>query len=289
MTIGKNFVADLPLRRAGQQLARWRAEAGLTGIEAGQLVGFSQTKLSKLENAVQVIDPDDVIALGIAYRVPADERNRVARLARSSVHHRSLEEPAHGPVGADLLRARRREYFDWEAQARSLRSYHLDTMPSVLATAEYAAAAALGSGAHTSGVIAREQAEARARQARSTLHRVHVHVVLDEAALRLLMGGRRVLRDQLLHLIELTYLPTVTVRVIPFRAAAAPATTSFELLRFAEPRFPDLVYLEGLSGAQVLDGQKETEFYRRLFSSMWSDALPPAKSVELIAARAGEL
>lgn len=285
----RDFQADLPLRRAGRELARWRAEAGLTGVEAGQLVGFSQTKLSKLENAVQAIDPDDVIALGIAYRVPADERNRVARLARSSVHHRSLEEPAHGPVGADLRRARRREYFDWEAQARTLCSYRLDSMPSVLATAEYAAAAALGTREHTSGVIAREQAEARARQAWSTLHRVQVLVVLDEAALRLLMGGRRVLRDQLLHLIELTYLPTVTVRVIPFTAAAAPATTSFELLGFAEPRFPDLVYLEGLADVLVLDGQQETEFYRRLFRSLWDAALTPAKSVELIAERAGEL
>jgi transcriptional regulator with XRE-family HTH domain len=285
VTVGANFRADMRLRRVARHLARWRAEAELTGVEVGRMVGFSQTKLSKLENAVQPISPADVMALALVYKVPADERDRVFRLAARS---RYTDPPE--PPGRDRLREGRQEYAELEARARSLRSYRSDQVPGLLQTGEYATAAAMGGHQHHSRVIAREQAERRAAQAAVLTRRgsLRVHAILDEAVLRRQVGGPRVMREQLLHLVELAELPTITIQVVPFEAGAHAASgASFDLLSFAQAHYPDLVYLEGLADTIYLETPEETDPYGHRFADARDRALGPRATVEKIAEHAG--
>jgi hypothetical protein len=59
--------------------------------------------------------------------------------------------------------------------------------------------------------------------------------VLDEAALRRPIGGRTVLRAQIVHLLEVSELPNVTLQVMPYSSGGhAAAGGPFTILRFAE-------------------------------------------------------
>jgi Domain of unknown function (DUF5753) len=72
--------------------------------------------------------------------------------------------------------------------------------------------------------------------------------VIDEAALRRPVGGRSVMRGRLRHLTQIAELPRVTIQVVPFGSGAhAAASSSFSILRFAEPELPDVVYIELLT------------------------------------------
>ena len=63
--------------------------------------------------------------------------------------------------------------------------------------------------------------------------------VVDEAALRRVVGDRQLMREQLEHLVEQSQLPHVTVQVLPFDMGAhpgSPGTTRFSSSR--TPRTP---------------------------------------------------
>jgi hypothetical protein len=99
--------------------------------------------------------------------------------------------------------------------------------------------------------------------------------ILDEAALRRIIGSRAVMHAQVQALIQRAAQANVTVQVIPFEAGAHPAINStFEILHFEEAA-PDVVYVEGLLGQHYLEGPKELARYRRVFDQLRAHALGP--------------
>ncbi|MGK5643380.1 Scr1 family TA system antitoxin-like transcriptional regulator, partial [Streptomyces sp. URMC 126] len=57
--------------------------------------------------------------------------------------------------------------------------------------------------------------------------------VLDESALRRVVGNRHIMREQLEYLVELSRLPHVTVQVMPFRMGAHPGVNGqYAILEF---------------------------------------------------------
>lgn len=62
-------------------LRRLREEANLSGLAAGKAAGFSQAKVSRIENGVNVPTPKDVATLAEVYGAPAEVRQRLAQLA----------------------------------------------------------------------------------------------------------------------------------------------------------------------------------------------------------------
>jgi hypothetical protein len=102
-----------------------------------------------------------------------------------------------------------------------------------------------------------------------------VHAVIHESALHMRFGGTRVVREQLLHLVELARLPNVTVQIYPFSAQAHPALSG----NFVHlvPDVPELstVLLELPIGLTYLgDGPSLTQ-YSGLFQHLSENALAP--------------
>jgi hypothetical protein len=113
--------------------------------------------------------------------------------------------------------------------------------------------------------------------------------ILDEAALRRRYGSARVMREQLEHLVALGELPTVTLQVLRFDAAASAATGPFTVLRFAEPDLPDIVYIEQLTSAVYLDKQTDVVHYRAAMDRIAGAAACPAESAALLTRLAASL
>jgi hypothetical protein len=107
--------------------------------------------------------------------------------------------------------------------------------------------------------------------------------VMDEAALRRPLGGRKVMRAQLSHLQEVAGLPSVTLQVMPFRRGGhAGAGGSFTVLRFGEPDLPDVVYLEQLTSALYLDRRSHVDHYMEVMNRLSADALTPSESASFL-------
>ncbi|MGH3802534.1 MAG: helix-turn-helix domain-containing protein, partial [Pseudonocardiaceae bacterium] len=74
---GRQFGGD-ELSRTLRQL---REAANLSGLAAGKAAGFSQAKVSRIENGVNVPTPKDVATLAEVYGASAENRQRLAQLA----------------------------------------------------------------------------------------------------------------------------------------------------------------------------------------------------------------
>ncbi len=132
-----------------------------------------------------------------------------------------------------------------------------------------------------------------ARMARhAVLHRKPaplITFVLEKIALTRPIGGPKVLRDNLLHILDIARLRNVEIQVMPEALEShAGLSGSFVLLE-TERREAQLVYVEGLSGRYFLSEQPELGDAFARYSSLRAQALPPAESARWIEQVAREL
>jgi transcriptional regulator with XRE-family HTH domain len=112
-------------------------------------------------------------------------------------------------------------YMGLEAAAESLTVYSPDAIPGLLQTADYARVLTQGvyPGASQEEIDKRVQLRLR-RQALITRRRqpARLNVVLGEAALRRIVGSRRIMSAVCKHLADISTLPNVSLRILPFAA-----------------------------------------------------------------------
>ncbi|RDI31861.1 helix-turn-helix domain-containing protein [Lentzea flaviverrucosa] len=271
----KDFQATALERAVGPKLADWREERGLSLVEAGRLVGFSSAKLSMMENAIQPSPTVDVMALGYVYRVPTPEWQFVMSQAQHAADLRMFQQPLAAifdPTDDFPLLI---------ADATRLRTFTTDTVPTIFQLADYTAA------------ITRRNDPAKAAQ----LLRVRktwttrsggddplaVEAVFPEAVLRQLVGGRRVLKAQLLHLMEVSELPEVSLRVVAHSAGGYPAMSCpFTWLSFPHRQHNDVVYTETFLRSEYMETRAQVEQTAERFSALRTIALDENQSMELI-------
>ncbi|ANZ39169.1 hypothetical protein BBK82_26945 [Lentzea guizhouensis] len=273
----KDFRATTLERAIGRQLAGWRDERQLSLTEAGQRVGFSSAKLSMMENAVQPSAVLDIMALGYVYQVPAEEWQAVVRQAQCAEQARALDNAVLFDPAADFA--------NLVFEATVLRTFTTDLVPALFQLADYAKLV-LDDTRFPAQAAVREAWEGRVGGRDPLL----VHAVCSEAALRPVVGGPRVMKAQLLHLMEISELDTVSLRVVPFTAGAHPAMgTPFTLLSFAHRQHDDVAYFETFVRGEYVEGAGETEGCARRFAGVGELALGEGESLELIAEAAAEL
>ncbi|KAA2261933.1 hypothetical protein F0L68_14600 [Solihabitans fulvus] len=111
---------------------------------------------------------------------------------------------------------------------------------------------------------------------------------LDESTLWRKVGGTRILADQLAHLIELSALPTITLRVLPFRID--PYTGMRCPFTLLEPRSgPPSTCVPLLLETLFSELPKDIHEARDTLAVLADRALSPADSLDLIAGRRAAL
>ncbi|MFF8276894.1 helix-turn-helix domain-containing protein [Streptomyces lateritius] len=109
-----------------------------------------------------------------------------------------------------------------------------------------------------------------------------VSFVLEQAALTKPLGGRDVLRKNLLHVREIAELRNVTIQVMPEnRETHAGLNGPFVLLETAERR-GQLVYVEGQGGRYFLSEQPDVGDVFARYGALRAQALNPEDSARLI-------
>ena len=235
----------------GAQLRRLREASQITTDEAGQAIRATHSKISRLERGRSGAKQRDVADLLSLYGVTDEtEREGLLTLARQA------NTPGWWQQYNDILPKWFELYVGLEKAASIIRAYEVQFVHGLLQTEDYARAVILIANAHAPvGEIDRRVSLRMKRQQLLTQPDApELWAVLDEASLRRPLGGRKVMRAQLEHLLQITDLPNVTLQVVPFDAGPhAAAGGPFTILRFPEPDLPDLVYLEQLNSALYLD------------------------------------
>jgi uncharacterized protein DUF5753 len=108
---------------------------------------------------------------------------------------------------------------------------------------------------------------------------VFFDVVINEGALRRIVGGREVMCGQLTRLLAASGLLNVALRVLPFAAGAHPGVDgSFTVLEFSDPSNPRIVYLDRMTNSEYLDGLREVAAYRHAHRRLQGVALSSDES-----------
>jgi transcriptional regulator with XRE-family HTH domain len=267
-------------RQLATALRQLREERNLNCTEAGKAVGWSESKVSRIETGrVKIAQPDLEILLDL-YEVTGETRAGLLTMARQATHRgwwRSY---------SDALPAWFENYVGLENGARSLFTYQNQLVHGLMQTEEYAEAVIRAARPQASADEVERQLAARAtRQALLTAtNPLQVWAVLDEAVLRRPVGGPITMRAQLNRLLEISAFRNVTMQVLPFDAGAhASMGTSFELLQFLELGDTAIIYIEDLTSSQYLEMPADLERYTLVFDYLRASALSPDRSAQFIA------
>jgi transcriptional regulator with XRE-family HTH domain len=277
--VASNVNPTVRRRRLGQELRRLRELKGMTAEEVAERLLVSQSKISRLENGRRSISQRDVRDLCGVYEVEdhriVDSLMQMAKDSRQQGWWHSF-----GDIPYSV-------YIGLETDAASLRVYDPQVVPGLLQTKQYAEALIAGALPETppAEVEKRVQVRMRRQERISTEENpLRLWTVLDEAALRRVVGNRSLMRDQLEQLVEQSQLPHVTVQVIPFDMGAHPGLNGqYAILEFPDAADSSVVYIEGVTSDLYLEKANDVQKYSVMYEHLRAQALNVDQSRQFIA------
>jgi transcriptional regulator with XRE-family HTH domain len=272
-------------RRLAAELRRLRERAGLTGEQASQRLGWSGSKLSRIELhriGVKLADLREILAL---YGVDDGYRDELLALAREA-KQKGLPEKAAASFPQVA------PYASAETGAESVWNWEPQLVPGLLQIPEYARAVmqlwlTMFPGPQTEA-DRRVEARLLRQQVLTRDPPLQLSVVLDETVLMRHFGDRAVMRQQLEHLLNVAELPNVEIRIYPLnRDPPSLPIGAFSYMQFPQVHdvpLHDIVSVESLDGNYDLEDENETFRYGVAFQHLAKWALDPEQSRALISA-----
>jgi transcriptional regulator with XRE-family HTH domain len=254
-----------------------RTALGLTVEDAAKHLLVSPSKISRVETGQRNITARDIRDLAVLYRFTDEERQLLAELAAGG-KTRAWWQPFNLPYSYAT-------YVGLEAVAISIRDFAMGVVPGLLQTEQYAQAVVRAAWVDISAESVQQRVQARLERQRYVLHEAGTKfsAMLDESALRRVVGGPAVMQNQLKTLVTASELPNVSIRVVPFAAGPLPTPTSkFIILSFDGP--PDVVFIEGLTGQLILERESDIAAYDDAYETLEGLALPADDSYEKLLA-----
>ena len=273
-------------RQLAAELRRLRDAARLTGEEVAGQLGWSPSKVSRIETGQTSPGAADLRRMLDIYEVTGTQRDRLERLAQSS------DQRGWWDAYTDTLAPEYTALIALEAESESVRWYAPMMVPGLLQTERYACEVI------RSGLLIAPPGEVERRvQVKMTRQRVltrddplQMAVVIDEASILRTIGGPQVMREQLGHITAMAGRPNITVQVLPLDAGAHPALNGeFTILTFPDLVAPDVVYLENMASDLYVESEAEVYRYGLAFDRLRELALSPEESAELITERADSM
>jgi transcriptional regulator with XRE-family HTH domain len=264
-------------RELGASLKKLRDAKGLTAEQVAKRLLMSPSKISRLETGQRGASGRDIRDLCDLYEVDDEQRQHLLELA-SEGKQRAWWQPLALPYST---------YVGLEAEAASISDYGLGIMPGLLQTADYARAVVLAAVPKWVPEVVEQRVQGRMtrQQLLHSDHAPHFEAVVDESVLHRVVGSPAIMQAQLERLLELSDLPNITLRVIPYEAGALPAgNNKFIILGFAQPAVPDVVFIEGLTGDLYLEDPRDVEIYNTTFRTLVRLAASPDVTRDIIAA-----
>ncbi|MGX1542847.1 helix-turn-helix domain-containing protein [Streptomyces adustus] len=264
-------------RRLSIELKKLREQSSLTCAQVGAALDWSGSKVNRMETGSGRVQPSDIDALCRYYDTSEELREFLKSLARQAKVRGWWQ--VHGSGVPEWFNI----YIGLEQDASRFRQYQCELIPGLMQTHAYA------SELHRAGAHMAVEDIERAVQVRmerqtwlARQDAPDAWFIVNEGALRKVIGDRSLMRDQIERVLESARLPTVTLQVLPFDSGTCPVTGSFTMLGFPAPEDPDLVYRDGITDAVYLEGEHHVREYDRTFDGLRAAALSPQRSNRLV-------
>jgi transcriptional regulator with XRE-family HTH domain len=271
---GDEEAGNSPLVLFGDELRYWRLAAGLSQEQLGDQIGYSGAQVGAVENGRRMPRMefaercDKVLNTGGAL---VRQLERVKKFLRTQAY------PAWFRGWANV-----------EREATTLRWWEPIVVPGLLQTEDYARAVL-----RIQPGTSEERLEelVRARMERQGVLKSEappfLWCLIDEAVLHRCIGGPRIMYDQLVHLVEMSEQPQITVQVVPYSVGAHPGMSGqFVIAGFDDA--PSIVYLDTSVAGQIVETQGMVDQVTLVWEALRSEALPRVASRDLIARIAEE-
>lgn len=282
----KRKIPTVRLRRLAAELRRLRADAGLTREDVTERTAITGTTLYRVEHAQARPQKRTLLGLLNLYDVQGAQRDELLAMAQRAGELGWLR-PYHSELPEEYT-----AYISFESEAWEVRNYESLFVPGLLQTEAYTRAVVKG----ILPMVTRDNVEPRvqARMERQAVlskeQPLRLRAIVDEAALRRVVGGANVMRAQMQHLTEAAQQPHVRLQVIPFSAGAHPGMPgSFALMSFADREDPEIIYLDSMAGDLFLEAEVEIRRYGSMFESLVAQALSPNDTLRLITTLSNDL
>ncbi|MGW2252983.1 helix-turn-helix domain-containing protein [Kitasatospora sp. NPDC001660] len=252
----------------GEELRHARKAAGYTQEELGKLLHCDRTVITRTEGGRRKPSIEEVEEYGRLLNTG----DLLMRLYGRVDWEASIEHP-------DWFQ----EYVDLEAIAIAQRVYQNSVMYGLLQCWQYARAL-FGTG---DAVGKPEEIEelTRARLSRQTRWLEPdgplLLVILDESAIRTVIGGATVMRCQMEHLLRVAQLPNVVIHVAPFTIRRTLIDAAMVLLEL--PDEEHWLYSESLDRGYLSGDSAAVAKHQRRYDQLRSECLSESDSLRLIA------
>jgi transcriptional regulator with XRE-family HTH domain len=273
VTVATRISPPLRQRRLGRILRELRIAERLTLDQTGRHLGWSRAKVGRIEAGQSRPSVEDVAASLDLFGAPAEVRRTCLALA-AQAWARPWWAPYRSVLG---------EYVALETEAVLVRSWQPCFVEGLLQTEAYfrALLAADLPGAGAAEVELRVEARMARQQLLAGEDPVALSVVLAEDALRVPVGGARVMAAQIAHLADAARWPNVTLRLLPRRVGAHPGMSgAFVLLSL--PHDPAAVFVEGAPQEIVCEQAALVRDHERRFDRLSASALTAEDSLEIL-------
>ncbi|MBZ4319556.1 helix-turn-helix domain-containing protein [Streptomyces huiliensis] len=276
-------------RELGKQLRALREKAGITSGDAAASLGFSETKLLRVETAHNSLPRvGDLERLLDLYGVEdPDSRDALLVLHRDSLS-REWWTPYRNTMWNGMA-----TFLGLERDARMLRSWQPDVVPGLLQCESYARALFLSEKTVEETTTHFVEDNVRLRMERKGIitradSPAELNVVVNEAALRQWIGGRDVMLEQYEEIERLASLDNVTIQVLPMALATYRTCLNFVVMDFEEGLEP-VVQTDLQETITVTDKPLMVWRYARRFDALRSGALAPSMTPDFLHRLAREI
>jgi hypothetical protein len=222
--------------------------------EVGAQLGWSGSKVTRIETAFSRVSPADVSHMLDVYGVSSEVRAALLQLAHDAQQRGWWTE--FGDVFAT-------SYVALEDGCKDAYEFEPQLVPGLLQTEQYARTVIA---ATMSGDPEQIERHVRARLARKALLSREdpppptLHAIIAEPALRWPIGGPEVMRGQLQALLERGEQPNIEIRVLPMSAGEhAGLDGPFVIFTFGPDDFPDVAYTPGQAGGNYVESRDQVQ------------------------------
>jgi transcriptional regulator with XRE-family HTH domain len=263
-------------RRLTAELRRLRAGAKLTQRQVADQLDWSPSKVIRIEQGTVRIGVTDLQALLNLYEVT--DPTMIADLTTMARDSKKLPFAEY----RDVVSAETVRYFQYEANASTIRQVHPLLVPGLLQTEEYSHAVLIAYRTPADKIDKIVESRKERRELFERSEPPETFFILDEAVLRRQVGGPRVMARQVERLIEMSRRPEVSIQVIRFAAGAHAAMAGpFVHLEFPSENDPDVIFLENTVGA-TLSRDDDLDIVSQYREQFWEleDLASPADKFE---------
>jgi transcriptional regulator with XRE-family HTH domain len=272
-----------PLRRKlGMELRRLREAMPMSAEEAADSLELSPSTISRSETGKVNVHPREVEAMlqlyGVTDKHKVDALMALARHARE----RGWWHKYRRLLSDDVL-----SFIRVEDGANSIRTFQTMLVPGLLQTPDYSRAMAAVFPHEEPPEVVEQHLEVRRLRQQLLVEPdpVPIHVIFDISALQREVGGPKVMRHQLEHLLELAGSDDVdvTLQVLAERGAHVGFGGPFTLVGFPEPMHElAIVHMENQRNFFLAENEEDIRHYEVVFQRVQKSALPVPDSLALV-------